>query len=137
MKNQSVTSNIDWISVFFYTALVVMGWMNIYSSSLSMVGENSIFDFSQVYAKQLMFIVFTIPLIFVILALDGKFYEKFASIIFVASLLSIAGLFVFGSTVKGKPTGIRLVRSASSHRNSRKPQHRWHWQNISVTFRST
>jgi rod shape determining protein RodA len=102
MKNQSVTSNIDWISVFIYMSLVVMGWMNIYSSSLSMAGENSIFDFSQVYAKQLMFVVLTIPLIFVILALDGKFYEKFASIIFVISLLSLAGLFVFGSTVKGQ-----------------------------------
>jgi len=102
MKNQSVTSNIDWISVFIYMVLVVMGWMNIYSSSLSMVGENSIFDFSQVYAKQMMFIILTIPLVFVILAVDGKFYEKFASIIFGVSLLSIAGLFVFGSTVKGQ-----------------------------------
>jgi rod shape determining protein RodA len=101
MKNQSITSNIDWISVFIYILLVVMGWMNIYSSSLSM-GENSIFDFTQVYAKQMMFILLTIPLVFVIMAVDGKFYEKFASIIFVISLLSLAGLFVFGSTIKGQ-----------------------------------
>lgn len=101
MKNQSVTSNIDWISVFIFTLLVLMGWMNIYSSSLSLE-ENSIFDFSHEYTKQLMFILLTIPLIFVILAVDGKFYEKFASIIFGVSLLSVAGLFVFGSTVKGQ-----------------------------------
>jgi rod shape determining protein RodA len=101
MKNQSITSNIDWISVFIYILLVGMGWMNIYSSSMSM-GENSIFDFGQVYAKQMMFIVLTVPLIFVIMAVDGKFYEKFASIIFVISLLSLAGLFVFGSTIKGQ-----------------------------------
>lgn len=102
MKNQSVTSNIDWISVFIYSLLVIMGWMNIYSSSLSLTDENSIFDFSQVYGKQLMFIILTIPLIFVILAVEGKFYEKFSSVIFVVSLLSLAGLFVFGSTVKGQ-----------------------------------
>ena len=102
MKNQSVTSNIDWISVFIYSLLVIMGWMNIYSSSLSLTDENSIFDFSQVYGKQLMFILLTVPLIFVILALEGKFYEKFSSVIFVVSLLSLAGLFVFGSTIKGQ-----------------------------------
>jgi rod shape determining protein RodA len=101
MKNQSVTNNIDWISVFIYLALVIMGWLNIYSSSLSL-DENTAFDFGQVYGKQLMFIILTIPLIFIILAVEGKFYEKFASIIFVVSLLSLAGLFVFGSTIKGQ-----------------------------------
>jgi rod shape determining protein RodA len=101
MKNQSVTNNIDWISVFIYLALVIMGWLNIYSSSLSL-DENTAFDFGQVYGKQLMFIILTVPLIFIILAVEGKFYEKFASIIFIISLLSLAGLFVFGSTIKGQ-----------------------------------
>ena len=102
MKNQSVRNHIDWISVFIYVALVVMGWFNIYSSSLSLTDDNMIFDFSQVYGKQLLFIILSIPLIFVILAVDGKIYEKFASIFYVVSLLSLAGLYVFGSTVKGQ-----------------------------------
>jgi rod shape determining protein RodA len=102
MKNQSVKNNIDWISVFIYATLVVMGWMNIYSSSMSLTDENLIFDFSQVYGKQMMFILLTVPLIFVVLAVEGKFYEKFASIIFVISLFSLAGLYVFGSTIKGQ-----------------------------------
>ena len=66
MKNQSVKNNIDWISVFIYVALVVMGWLNIYSSSLSLEGGGA-FDFGQIYGKQLLFIMFTIPLIFTIL----------------------------------------------------------------------
>jgi rod shape determining protein RodA len=101
MRNQSVKSNIDWISVFIYITLVVLGWLNIYSSSLSL-DENTAFDFGQVYGKQLMFIILTIPLIFVLLTVEGKFYEKFSSIIFAISLLSIAGLFVFGKTIKGQ-----------------------------------
>lgn len=52
--------------------------------------------------KQLIFIVLTIPLIFIILSVDGKFYEKYASIIFGISLLSLAGLFVFGKTIAGQ-----------------------------------
>jgi len=103
MKNQSVTNNLDWISIGIYITLVIMGWLNIYSSSLSSIAEEtSIFDFTQIYGKQFMFIILTIPLIFVVLSVDGKFYEKFSSVIYVIGLLSLAGLFVFGKTIKGQ-----------------------------------
>lgn len=103
MKNQSVTNNLDWISIGIYIVLVILGWLNIYSSSLSSVaGETSIFDFSQIYGKQFMFIILSVPLIFVVLSVDGKFYEKFSSVIYVIGLLSLAGLFVFGTEKKGQ-----------------------------------
>lgn len=103
MKNQSVTSNIDWISVAIYITLVIMGWLNIYSSSLStVVGETSIFDFTQIYGKQFLFILLTIPIIFVVLSVEAKFYEKYSIILFAISLLSLAGLFAFGKTIAGQ-----------------------------------
>ncbi len=103
MKNQSVTNNLDWISIGIYITLVILGWLNIYSSSLSSVEqETSIFDIGQIYGKQFMFIMLSIPLIFVVLSVDGKFYEKFSSVIYVVGLLSLAGLFVFGKTIKGQ-----------------------------------
>ena len=52
--------------------------------------------------KQLIFIVLTIPLIFIILSVDGKFYEKYATIIYGIALLSLAGLFLFGKTIAGQ-----------------------------------
>ncbi|CAN1571018.1 FtsW Bacterial cell division membrane protein [Flavobacteriaceae bacterium] len=94
MKNQSLSNNIDWICIIIYIALVFMGWLNIYSSSLSSIEGT--------YEKQAIFIALTVPLIFVLLYIDGKFYEKYASIIFVISLLSLAGLFVFGKTIAGQ-----------------------------------
>jgi rod shape determining protein RodA len=94
MKNQSLTNNIDWISIIIYTVLVLMGWLNIYSSSLSSMEGTA--------EKQLIFIIFTIPLIFIILYVDGKFYEKYASIIFGIALLALSGLFVFGKTIAGQ-----------------------------------
>lgn len=103
MKNQSVSSNLDWISVIIYILLIVLGWLNIYSSSLSTTSEDaSLFDISQIYGKQMMFIIFTIPLIFMVLAIDGKFYEKYSSIIFTIALFLLAGLFVFGKTIAGQ-----------------------------------
>ncbi|MDI6033197.1 rod shape-determining protein RodA [Flavobacterium sp. LB2P84] len=94
MKNQSITNNIDWISIIIYALLVILGWLNIYSSSLSSM-ENT-------HEKQLIFIILTIPLIFIVLSVDGKFYEKYASIIFGISLLTLAGLFLFGKTIAGQ-----------------------------------
>ena len=103
MKNQSVANNLDWISIGIYISLLISGWINIYSSSLSsVVQETSIFDFTQIYGKQFMFIMLSIPLIFVVLSVDGKFYEKYSSVIFIIGLLSLAGLFVFGKEVKGQ-----------------------------------
>lgn len=103
MKNQSITNHIDWISVGLFITLVIMGWLNIYSSSLSAVtGDSTIFDLSQFYGKQLLYIALTIPLILVLLFVEGKFYEKYSSIIYTVSVLSIAGLFVFGKSVKGQ-----------------------------------
>jgi rod shape determining protein RodA len=94
MKNQSITNNIDWISIIIYAVLVILGWLNIYSSSISSMQDT--------YEKQLIFIILTVPLIFIILSVDGKFYEKYASIIFGVSLLTLAGLFLFGKTIAGQ-----------------------------------
>jgi rod shape determining protein RodA len=68
-----------------------MGWLNIYSSSLSSIEDT--------YQKQFLFILLTIPLIFIILAI-GKFYEKYASIIFVVFFVIIS--WTFGKTIAGQ-----------------------------------
>ncbi|NRS88995.1 rod shape determining protein RodA [Flavobacterium sp. 7E] len=94
MKNQSIKKNLDWTCIIIYISLVAMGWINIYSSSLSATDDTA--------QKQLIFILLTIPLIFIILAVDGKFYEKYASIIFGGALLLLAGLFLFGKTIAGQ-----------------------------------
>ena len=91
MKNQSVTNNLDWISVFIYIVLVIMGWLNIYSSSLSLSDADFTLDLSQFYGKQLLSIGLAIPLIFIVLSVDSKFYEKFSSIIYIIGLLSLLG----------------------------------------------
>ena len=103
MKNQSVVSNIDWTSVIIFFLMVVMGWLNIYSSSLSnLAEETSIFDITQVYGKQFIFIVLAFPLIFIALSVEGKFYDKYSIVIYGISLVLLAGLFVAGKTIAGQ-----------------------------------
>lgn len=92
--------NFDWIIIILFLLLVGFGWLNIMSASH--VGEiNDYFDMSRPYGKQSVFIIFTVVLIVLILAVDAKFYERFASIIYVLSMISLVGLFVFGKNVNG------------------------------------
>lgn len=107
MKNQSVSSNIDWITILIYATLVVMGWMNIYSASLPME-ETHILDTSQIYGRQLLFIILTIPIILIILNINAKIFEKFSVIFYIIGILLLLGLFVFGSTVKGQTNWYKI-----------------------------
>jgi rod shape determining protein RodA len=91
---------IDWITVLLYACLVGIGWINIYSASVTDT-SGAFLDFSTEYTKQLVWIGLSLVLILVILALDMKFYERFSSVIYLVSLLSLAGLFLFGNTVNG------------------------------------
>lgn len=101
MKNQSVTNNIDWITILLYSILVITGWMTIYSASLPNE-TTSIFDIGQIYGKQIFFIVFSIPLIMVVLTVDAKIYDKYSLIFYGLGILLLAGLFVAGKTIKGQ-----------------------------------
>lgn len=92
--------NFDWITIAIFLLLVGFGWLNIMSASHS--GDiTSYFDMNHPYGKQTVFIIFTFALIILILALDAKFYERFASVIYIISIISLVGLFVFGKTVNG------------------------------------
>jgi rod shape determining protein RodA len=98
--NRNRSFKFDWITIILFLLLVGFGWLNIISASSS--GEiTSYFDIDQRYGKQLVFILFTFALIILVLSIEAKFYERFASIIYLASILSLIGLFIFGKTVNG------------------------------------
>src|SRR5699024_1329361 len=87
--------------IILYVLLIAAGWVNIYSASLD--GDStSIFDFQTIYGKQLVWILLSGPIIAFVLAIDSKFYERFAGVIYVASILSLLGLFLFGTTISGQ-----------------------------------
>jgi len=100
MQTEQRSYRLDWISIVLFLLLVIFGWFNILSASHH--GEvTNYFDMDQPYGKQALFILMTFGLIVITLAIEAKFYERFASIIYFISLLSLAGLFIFGKNVNG------------------------------------
>jgi len=98
--NRVHSFQLDWIIVLIYLALVVFGYFNILSASTD-GAFTSYFDLSEPYGKQSVFIGLSLISIVLILSIDAKFYERFASIIYLLSLVALVGLFVFGKKVNG------------------------------------
>ena len=100
MSGRGPFGRLDWITVILYALLVFIGWINIYSTS---VGEASvsIFDFSTLYGKQLFFIGLAVTGIIFVLFVESHFFERFASIFYIVSIVLLLGLFVFGKTIAG------------------------------------
>lgn len=96
----NIFHGIDWVLVLFYFMLVFIGWINIYSATFT-DDEFELINFSTEYGKQLIWIGLSIPLIVLILLFDAKWYEKFGSIIYVISLISLVGLFILGKNING------------------------------------
>jgi len=101
MKNQSIGNNIDWLTLLLYMMLVIGGWMTIYSASLPLE-ETSLFDVTQIYGRQMLFIGLSIPLILALLLTDAKVFERLCFVFYGLGIILLLGLFVFGVTKKGQ-----------------------------------
>lgn len=99
-EKNNIFAGIDWILVFLYIALVGFGWLNIYAASKT-EENHEILDFSTKYGKQILWISFSVPLIVIILFFNSKFYEKFASILYLISIFSLLLLFPLGKEING------------------------------------
>jgi rod shape determining protein RodA len=97
----------DWVLIVLYLALISIGWVNIYSASYDPTVE-SFFSLENLYSKQLLWILLGFLIISFMLFLESKFFERFSSVIYIASLLSLLLLFVFGKTISGATSWYNL-----------------------------
>ena len=103
----SIIGKIDWITVLLYFALVLIGWFSIFSARYN-EAHPSIFDLSQVYGKQLIWIGASLLVGFVILLIDAKFFNAFSLWIYVIILATLFMVLVYGKATKGATSWIDL-----------------------------
>jgi rod shape determining protein RodA len=84
-----------------------MGWVNIYAAVYN-EEHQSIFDISQRYGKQLMWIGAAFFLSFVILLIDGKFFSAFAYPVYIFMLVLLIAVLLFGREVNGARSWFQL-----------------------------
>lgn len=89
-KNDSLTGNLDWPLLAAIIVLMLMGLATVYSVAYD-PEHPSLFDFSQKYGKQVMWLCISLFLGLLVFLIDSDIYRKFALpiYIFVISLLVI------------------------------------------------
>lgn len=98
---------VDGITVLLYAALVLFGWLNIYAAVFNEEFGN-IWDTSQEYGKQLLFIGAGLALILVVLLSDARLYELLSIPIYLVTLALLALVLVAGKEVGGNKSWLVL-----------------------------
>ncbi len=98
--NEINLKKIDLTTVFIVILLIIMGLVNIYSTIHADNLESPLL-MNNPFGKQIAFILISILLFLIIQFIPYKYFQKFASIIYLLSILSLLGLFVFGKTING------------------------------------
>lgn len=95
------------MSILLYIILVFFGWISIYSASS---GEevDSIFDFSERYGKQLVWIGLAAMLAIAIVLIDAKFFSAFSFWIYLIMIALLIAVLLFGKTVAGSKSWIQI-----------------------------
>ena len=99
-KAKNIFANIDNTSVFLYLILIVLGLINIYASQYN-EDTAMIFDLSSRYGKQLLFIVVSSFIAFLILILDWKFFFTLSYFFYIAIIILLLGVLVIGGITGG------------------------------------
>ncbi len=99
-RSSNILKRLDWITIFIYLFLVGFGWINIYAAVYN-EEYSSIFDGSQRYGKQLLWIVVAFVLVIIVLIVDGRIYEVLAYPIYLVTILLLIAVLIFGKEVNG------------------------------------
>ncbi|QGY45095.1 rod shape-determining protein RodA [Maribellus comscasis] len=114
-KRNNVWANIDWVTVLLFLLLIFLGWINIYAAIYNPENQ-SIFDVSERYGKQLIWIGAALALGFLILLIETNFYVFFSYIIYGFFILLLILVLFMGKEINGARSwfdigGVRLQPS--------------------------
>jgi rod shape determining protein RodA len=107
MNKRDTFANIDWISILLYAILVLIGWVNIYAAVYN-ENNQSIFDLSQNYGKQLLWIVVSSLIGIAILIIDSRFFSIFSYAIYGVIMLLLVSVLFIGKEVNGAKAWIQI-----------------------------
>ncbi|WP_040495766.1 rod shape-determining protein RodA [Fulvivirga imtechensis] len=107
-RGDSIASKLDWLTIFLYFFIVLLGWLNIYAAVYDETAVQNIFSISLNSGRQLIFIAASAVIIIAILTVDFKFYDTFAYFIFGGIIFLLVFVLVFGREVAGSKSWFEI-----------------------------
>jgi len=92
--------SVDWTTIILYFLLVIIGWVNIYAAVYNNEYQ-SIFDISQKYGKQMLWIGAALFIILLIFITDSNFFSFFAIFVYIITIGLLIAVLLFGKEVNG------------------------------------
>jgi len=106
-EQKGIFRHIDRTLILLYLTLVLMGWVSIYAAVYN--NEHaSIFDLSQSYGKQLLWIVTSLILGLLIILTDAKFFNAFAYPIYIGTILLLIFVLFAGTEIAGSKSWFQI-----------------------------
>lgn len=106
-QQKNIFQNIDWVITGLFLVLVILGWFNIYAAVYN-DEHNSIYDISQKYGKQMLWIGGSLLIAIIILIVDANFFTAFPYPIYAISILSLIAVIFFGTEISGSKSWFRF-----------------------------
>ncbi len=94
-------SGFDSLTVFLYFVLIIFGWLNIFAAEFDASSGKSMFDFSLVSTKQIIWIATSIIIILVIYTIDYSTFDTYSFVFYIAALFLLLLVLIFGKEIKG------------------------------------
>lgn len=107
-RDDDISSNLDWPTIFLFMALVTLGWLNIFAAIYDESANQTIWDLSFSSGRQLMFIAAAIVIVVAINIIDVRFYEAFAYLFYGLILLLLFLVPFIGKEVGGNKAWIGI-----------------------------
>ena len=97
----------DVVSILIVSLLIIIGLVNIYSSTY--FDNMSFFSFENSFGKQLIFTLISLIIFLFILVSDDRFFFRYSSIIYLIGIILLIAVLIFGNEVKGAKSWFSLM----------------------------
>jgi rod shape determining protein RodA len=106
-QKRGIDRNIDWITFSLYLALVMLGWLMIYSVGYE--EGQGLFELNSPAGKQGIWVIISFATLGILFLVDWKFWQTFAYPIYLFTLLLLLGLPFLGTTIRGATSWYSLA----------------------------
>lgn len=109
-RKTGIFGNIDGWLLFFYFFLVIFGWLNIYSSSIT-EESREVFNFTTSHGKQLIWMGICFFFCLLIMLFDSRIYSGLWFVFYGLAILFLILVLIIGQEVDGNKSWIKITES--------------------------
>lgn len=101
MRQRRVEKSIDWVVATIYACLIVIGWLMLYATVYTNDSPPFYQNFNSDIGRQTIWIGISIVTFIIVYSIDWKVWNNFAYPIYIATILMLLLVLLFGHEVKG------------------------------------